>query len=96
MLLVTDQAASLFRQILARDEVTGAAIRLAARPADDGATHMVLTTVDAPAETDVPTQAEGVDVFVAPELAAHVDGAVLDTESTDAGDRFVLRPPDEV
>ncbi|HET9312240.1 MAG TPA: hypothetical protein VFP41_13575 [Actinomycetota bacterium] len=54
----------------------------------------MLTAIDGPTEADVPTQADGVDVFVAPELAIQVDGAVLDAEMTGAGDRFVLRPPD--
>jgi len=94
MLLVTDQAATLFREILAREEISGDAIRLVARSTDDGSTRIVLTTVDRPTEADVPTQADGVDVFVAPELATDVDGAVLDAEVTEAGDRFVLRPPD--
>jgi len=94
MLLVTDQAATLFREILAREEISGDAIRLVARSTEDGSTRIVLTTVDRPTEADVPTQADGVDVFVAPELATDVDGAVLDAEVTEAGDRFVLRPPD--
>ncbi|HEY7762574.1 MAG TPA: hypothetical protein VIC52_06115 [Actinomycetota bacterium] len=94
MLLVTDHAATLFREILARDEITGDAIRLVARATDDGSTRIVLTTIDGPTEADVPTQADGVDVYVAPELAPQVDGAVLDAEKSEAGDRFVLRPPD--
>ena len=94
MLLVTDHAATLFREILAREEITGEAIRLVARPTDDGSTRIVLTAIDGPTEADVPTQADGVDVFVAPELAIQVDGAVLEAEMTGAGDRFVLRPPD--
>jgi len=61
MLLVTDQAATLFREILAREEITGEAIRLVARPTDDGSTHIVLTAIDGPTEADVPTQADGVD-----------------------------------
>ncbi|MGH2540989.1 MAG: hypothetical protein ACRDGK_10740 [Actinomycetota bacterium] len=92
MLLVTDHAASVFRAILDRDDVSGTAIRLSPEPTDDGSLRISLSAISQPRDEDVPTRAEGVDVFVAPELAPQVEGSVLDSESVGTEDRFVLRP----
>lgn len=92
MLLVTDQAAAMFRDILARNDVEGNAIRLTPEVGEDGSTRIAIMAIEGPKETDAPTKADGVDVFVAPELASDLDHSILDTEG-DAGDaRLVVRP----
>jgi Fe-S cluster assembly iron-binding protein IscA len=92
MLLVTDQAASMFRDILARNDVQGNAIRLTPEIGDDGAKRIAIMAIDAPDTSDSPTQADGVDVYVAPELAPDLDDSILDTEGDAGGTRLVVRP----
>ena len=92
MLLVTDQAASVLRDILGRDDVEGNAIRLAPEVLQDGSTQIALQAIVEPRAADAPTQAEGVDVFVAPELASDLENSVIDAEREPTGDRLVVRP----
>jgi Fe-S cluster assembly iron-binding protein IscA len=91
MLQVTDTAVTVFRKILAQDNVQGSAIRLAPTVQDDGETGIQVQPIDQPAPTDRPTQAEGVEVVVASELAPALDEAVLDARETDRGADLFLR-----
>jgi Fe-S cluster assembly iron-binding protein IscA len=96
MLQVTDAAVSVFKEILDREDVNGTAIRLAAVEQPTGGSEIALQAVDGPREGDAPTEAKGIDVFVAANLAAPLDTAVLDTEATDTGPKLVVlaRPPE--
>jgi Fe-S cluster assembly iron-binding protein IscA len=89
MLQVTDRAATAFKEILAADDVAGEAIRLTPGSGPD-ATGFDILAITEPHADDVPTQAEGIDVFVAPELADALDRLVLDAD--DAGQAFFVRP----
>jgi Fe-S cluster assembly iron-binding protein IscA len=92
MLLVTDQAAAMFRDILARNDVEGNSIRLAPEVGKDGTARITIIAIDEPRESDAPTQADGVDVYVAPELASDLEDSILDTEGDAGGTRLVVRP----
>jgi len=92
MLQITDTAASAFRDILAREDVAGSAIRLAPEPQADGGASITLQAIDQPAPSDAPAQAAGVQVVVAPELAASLEDAILDARPTERGTEFYIRP----
>jgi Fe-S cluster assembly iron-binding protein IscA len=92
MLRATDQAAAMFRDILARNDVEGNAIRLTREVGDDGTKRIAIMATDGPRETDTPIQAEGVDVYVAPELAPDLEGSIIDTEGDERGTRLVVHP----
>jgi Fe-S cluster assembly iron-binding protein IscA len=92
MLQVTEAAATVFKEILQREDVTGEAIRLAPVTDPAGEPDIALQTVEGPREGDAQTEATGVEVFVAEDLAQPLDAAVLDAEGTGEGARLVLRP----
>jgi Fe-S cluster assembly iron-binding protein IscA len=92
MLLVTDQAAAMFRDILARNDIEGNAIRLTPEIDADGAKRIAIMAIDEPDASDAPTQADGVDVYVAPDLAPDLEDSILDTEGDAGGTRLVVRP----
>jgi Fe-S cluster assembly iron-binding protein IscA len=91
MLQVTESAASVFREILDREDITGTAIRLAPVPGPGGETGITIQTVDGPEAGDAPSASPGLDVCVAPALAEPLDAAILDTQETDQGVTLVLR-----
>lgn len=92
MLQVTDAAVSVLNQILQREEATGGAIRLASVTGPTGEPEVAIQTVEGPREGDAPTQAPGLDVFLADDLAQPLDAAVLDAEETEQGAKLLLRP----
>jgi len=57
-----------------------------------GESEIAIQTVEGPREGDTTTEATGVDVFVAEDLAQPLDSAVLDAEATDVGTKLVLHP----
>jgi Fe-S cluster assembly iron-binding protein IscA len=91
MLQVTQNAASAFRNILDREDMTGNAIRIAPTREGDGQLGITLLAIDSPAPGDAATSAEGVQVVVAEELAPSLDDAILDAKETDQGAEFFLR-----
>lgn len=92
MLQVTDAAVTVFKEILQREEVSGAAIRLAAVTGQAGESEIAIQPVESPREGDAPTEATDLDVFVSEDLAQPLDAAVLDAEDTEGGTKLVLRP----
>jgi len=92
MLQVTDNAATVFRLILAQEDIAGSAIRVATTPAPEaGKAEISFLAVDGPYAGDVEVPASGVQVFVEPELAGELDDAVLDANATqDGGASFSL------
>jgi Fe-S cluster assembly iron-binding protein IscA len=92
MLQVTDAAVSVFKEIVQREDVSGGAIRLAQVTGPTGESEIAIQTVEGPREGDAPTEARGLDVFVAEDLAQPLDAAVLDAEATEAGNKLVLHP----
>jgi Fe-S cluster assembly iron-binding protein IscA len=92
MLQVTDAAVSVLNKILQREEASGATIRLASVTGPTGESEIAIQTVEGPREGDAPTQAPGLDVFLAENLAQPLDAAVLDAEETEHGTKLLLRP----
>lgn len=93
MLLVTDGAVSVFRDILERNDLQGMAIRLAAPETGEGVTPQIkLEAVRSPRTDDLATHADGLDVFVAPELAPEVEHSVLDAASEGDPASLYLKP----
>jgi len=96
MLQITETAASVFRDLLAKEDVPGTAIRLAPEIQEDGRGGISLQAIDQPAPTDAPAQAPGVQVVVAAELAESLEDAILDARETETGAEFFLvgqQPP---
>jgi Fe-S cluster assembly iron-binding protein IscA len=91
MLQITENAASAFREILDREELSGNAIRIAPTRENDGQLGITLLAIDRPGPGDAATQAEGVEVVVAEELAPSLDEAILDVKRSDEGAEFFLR-----
>jgi Fe-S cluster assembly iron-binding protein IscA len=91
MLQVTDAAVSVCREILQRGEMSGGAIRLAPVLGPTGESEVAIQTVEGPREGDETTEATGVDVFVAEDLAQPLETAVLDAEETEGRAKLVLR-----
>src|SRR4029450_6903278 len=60
MLQITDTAASAFREILAREEVPGQAIRLVPETRTNGRSGISLEAINEPAPADAEAQAPGV------------------------------------
>ena len=97
MLQVTDAAVSVLKSEILRegepmqqpDPATGVRIRPAGR--DDGRQTITLQPVTGPEPGDAPAEATDLEVFVAPEVAAPLDSAVLDVEPTPKGPEIVLR-----
>lgn len=94
MLQVTDRAATAFKEILAENDVAGDAIKLRPRTGSDEAGFDIIA-ISEPSKDDVPTLAEGVDVFVAPELAPALDDLVLDAGEAEQGLAFFVRPRED-
>lgn len=92
MLQVTDAAVSVFRSLLDQDEVDGNAIRLFATPGPTGEMAIAIEPVDIPETGDAPTEAEGLDVFVAQELEEPLREAVLDVRAEQGDAELFLRP----
>lgn len=92
MLQITDTAASVFRDILSKEDVPGNAIRLAPEIQEDGRGGISLQAIDEPAPSDAPAEATGVQVVVAPELADSLNDAILDARPTEQGAEFFLVP----
>lgn len=95
MLQITETAASVFRDILAKEDVQGTAIRLAPEIQEDGRGGISLQAIDRPAPSDAPAQARGVHVVVAAELAESLEDAILDARQTETGAELFLvaQPP---
>src|SRR5918994_3330420 len=91
VLQITDTAASAFRDILAREEVSGQTIRLVPETRTNGQGGITLEAVNEPAAADAEAQAQGVRVVVAQELASKLDDAVLDAKPTEQGTEFFIR-----
>ena len=91
VLQITDTAASAFRDILAREEVSGQTIRLVPETRTNGQGGITLEAINEPAPADAEAQAQGVRVVVAQELAPKLDDAVLDAKPTEQGTEFFIR-----
>jgi hypothetical protein len=97
MLQVTDAAVTVLKSEVLHegepmqrpDPATAVRIRPAVR--DDGRQTIALQPVTGPEPGDAPAEATDLEVFVAPEVAAPLDSAVLDVEPTPEGPEIVLR-----
>jgi Fe-S cluster assembly iron-binding protein IscA len=95
MLQVTDAAVSVFQQYLEHPDVSGSAIRIEPREAAGGAVGIGFQPVEGAGESDAETEAPGIEVFVAPELAQPLEDVVLDARSSEGGAELFLRPQGE-
>lgn len=92
MLQVTEAAVSVLRsEVLHEGDPQTSAVRIRPSVTDDGRQTIILQPVAGPAPGDASTEAENLDVFVAPELAGPLDTGVLDVEATPEGPELVLR-----
>jgi hypothetical protein len=57
----------------------------------NGQQPLSIQLVSGPLAGDAPTEAEGIDVFVAAEIADPLDAAVLDARETPEGPQLFLR-----
>lgn len=91
MLQVTDSAAAVFKDILADQGIDVSAIRLTQPEDGDTTGGFEIMAVAQPGQQDVAALSDGVDVYVAPELAPELDHLVLDADRTDEGPAFFVR-----
>ena len=101
MLQITDAAVSVLKSEVLREgdpqmqRTSTTAVRIRPSVTGDGRQTIALQPVAGPEPGDVSTDAENLDVFVAPELAGPLDAAVLDVEATPEGPEIVLRDQPE-
>jgi hypothetical protein len=97
MLQVTDAAVSVFKKAVLHEgespapETTARAIRIQAGATQDGQQAITFQAVEGPEAGDAAGEASDLDVFVAPELAAPLESAVLDVRETPQGAQVFLR-----
>jgi hypothetical protein len=97
MLQVTEAAVSVLRSEVLHEgdpqmqSASASAVRIRSSVTDDGRQTITLQPVAGPESGDASTEAENLDVVVAPELAGPLDAGVLDVEATPEGPELVLR-----
>ena len=92
MLQVTDAAVSVFRKVLEQGDREGDGIRLVPNEQPDGRMSVGIETIQQPQASDEPTEAKGLTVVVASDLASELENAVLDAEETSTGADLFVRP----
>jgi Fe-S cluster assembly iron-binding protein IscA len=92
MLQVTDAAVSVFKKVLEQGDHEGDGIRLIPSQQSDGRLSVGVEMIREPAPSDEPTQARGITVVVAGDLAPDLDDAVLDAQETPTGADLFVRP----
>jgi Fe-S cluster assembly iron-binding protein IscA len=92
MLQVTDAAVSVLKKVLDQDERRGGGIRLVPNPQPDGRTSVGVEPIREPGPNDEPTEARGLTVVVARDLAPELENAILDAEDTGTGADLLVRP----
>lgn len=93
MLQVTEDAAAAFKLIADHAQMDGETFRVERSPGstdEDGGTLRV-QPVASPQAGDVPAEAPGIDVYVAPDLADSLSDAVIDARLTSGGTELTLR-----
>jgi hypothetical protein len=97
MLQVTDAAVSMLKtEVLREGEPMqqphpARAVRIRSTVANDGRQTLTLQPVTGPEPGDAPAEAADLEVFVAPEVAAPLDSAILDVQPTPEGPEIILR-----
>lgn len=92
MLQVTDAAVSVFRKVLEQGSREGDSIRLVHNEQPDGRMTVGVETIREPDPSDEPTEAKGLTVVVAQDLAPDLQNAVLDAAETPTGADLFVRP----
>jgi Fe-S cluster assembly iron-binding protein IscA len=101
MLQVSDAAVSVLKQEILREgdplqeDESKTAVRLQTAAASDGQQALSIQPVSGPLSGDAATEAEGLEVFVAPDIAAPLESAVLDARETPEGPQLFLREQSE-
>jgi Fe-S cluster assembly iron-binding protein IscA len=93
MLQVTEDAAAAFKLIADHAQMDGETFRVERSPGstdEDGGTLRV-QPVASPQDGDIPAEAPGIDVYVAPDLADTLNDSVIDARMTSAGAELTLR-----
>lgn len=92
MLQVTNTAATILSDVKNEQGVPEHfGVRVFAGQTNDGQQAIGLGFAETPAEGDAVTESEGVTLFVAEEVAAPLEEAVIDVESQPDGDALVFR-----
>ena len=95
MLMLTEDAAEVVRDLADEPGAEGLRISSQAVSTNGQGPHLSIEVVSAPEPEDLVVETEGAPIFLAPEAAGALDGKVLDAEIH--GDRveFALLEPDE-
>ncbi len=92
MLQVTNTAATILSDVKNEQGVPEHfGVRVFAGQTNDGQQAIGLGFAETPAEGDAVTESEGVTLFVAEEVAAPLEEAVIDVEPQPDGDALVFR-----
>lgn len=96
MLQMTDRAADLLRNLRRDAELPNeAGVRVFTQTADSGEPTLALGFAPDPSPGDQVADHEGLRLFVAPELAEPLSGAVMDVMAGDGESQLVFRPAEE-
>lgn len=92
---ITHEAASLLREVRRAADVPDTyGVRLYPEASNEQGVTVGLGFAEGPAAGDHVTEEEGIAVYVAPEIAAPLAGAVIDAEQQDGEPMLVIRPGD--
>ena len=95
MLQVTQAAVSVLRQVIEHPEVPQNAVRIEPVQMPEGEQGIAFQPVNGPQQGDIESDAQGLDVFVAPELSAPLDHSILDARDTPDGTQIFVRPQEQ-
>ena len=96
MLQITQGAAALLTDLRRSQDVPdNYGIRVFPETSEPGEVTIGLGFAEAPAQGDQVTDADGLKVFVASELAAPLDETAIDVTEANGASRLVFRPQDE-
>jgi len=93
MLQLSENAAAALENIRRLEGIPEShGTRLTGGQQPDGEIEVRLEFVETPAETDQVAEQAGTEVFVDPEVATPLSGAVMDVQDSEEGLSFVFRP----
>ena len=97
MLQITHDAAQLLTQLRREQQLPDDhGLRVFAESTEPGEVTIGLGFTDAPAQGDQVTEQEGIQVFIAPELAEPLEDAAIDvTPGANGATRLVFRPQED-
>lgn len=93
MLEMTNRAATLLTELRRNSEIPDeAGVRVYGESTPEGQASLAIGFTEQPAPGDQVTETNGIRLFVAPEVAAPLDNAVMDVTGENGGSQLIFRP----